>query len=107
MGGNDSSTEGQPKLILRAATVSAQMAAQLQQMLKAGSSISMTPWAPIYTRFDPSEIVMWLIAVGAVASAALWAGHDFQETWTSKYSRSQVRIFAFFTCPNPKRIVVE
>ena len=48
----------------------------------------MTAWAPVYSRFDASEIVMWLIAVGAVAGAALWAGHDFQEARQS--SRSQV-----------------
>ena len=89
---NISSVEGQPKLILRAVTISKQAAGQLQGLLSAGELVQVTPWVPIYSRFDSSEIVMWLIAVGAVTGAALWAGHDFQEErLLSQASHSQVQ----------------
>ncbi|KAK9821152.1 hypothetical protein WJX74_001342 [Apatococcus lobatus] len=75
----DSSGDGQAKLILRAATISKQAAGRLQGLLEAGEKVQVAPWAPTYSRYDSSEIVMWLLAVAAVTAAAFWAGHDYQE----------------------------
>ena len=87
----ESSVDGQPKLILKAATISAQAANRLQGLLEAGGKVQVAPWAPTYSRYDSSEIVMWLLAVGAVTAAALWAGHDFQQEHLS-HQPAQVSI---------------
>lgn len=86
----DSSEAEQPKLILRAATISAHAADRLQGLLEAGERVQVAPWAPVYNRYDSSEIVMWLLAVAAVTAAALWAGHDFREEQLS-HQPAQVR----------------
>ena len=86
MGSTEGSSEEPLKLILGAATISAKAGARLQELLAAGQAVNISPWAPTYSRYDASEIVMWLIAVAAVTAAGLWAGSDFLEERLSRQS---------------------